>query len=95
VQLWQSNQINQNLTPYSLDFGLSKYGNKEKVDEFVIPNNDLNLIKNITKHNFIVETTENRNSSVYFNSTFDNSTEAVLKLNLIKLYFNFFLCFYF
>jgi hypothetical protein len=73
-----------------LDFGLSKYGNKEKIEEFVIPNNDLNVIKNITKHNFIVETTENRNSSLNFNSTFENSTETVINAKSKFLYLKLF-----
>jgi hypothetical protein len=74
VQLWQSPQLNKNLNPYELNEEVGKSvkrpktkGNKEN---FVIPQNDLNMIKNITSNYFLFENT----TSIY------NSSEVMANI---------------
>ena len=75
VQLWQSSQLNKNLNPYELnaDFGKSvkRPKTKESKENFVIPQNDLNMIKNITSNYFLFENTTN---------SLQNSTETMVNI---------------
>jgi hypothetical protein len=74
VQLWQSPQLNKNLNPYELndevDKSIKKPKSKGHTENFVIPKNDLNMIKNITSNSFLFENT----------TSFLNSTELMVNI---------------
>lgn len=83
MQLWQSPQLNKNLNPYELndevDKSIKKTKAKGHTENFVIPQNDLNMIKNITSNYFLFE-----NTTSILNTT-EFMVNITTKVKLVKI----------
>ena len=89
MQLWQSPQLNKNLNPYELNEEVGKSVKRPKTkgdkENFVIPQNDLNMIKNITSNYFLFENT----TSIYNSSeVMANVTNKVKFIACVKSILN-------